>query len=74
MLLTKLALVTCAFYLGLNILMEATVFGIAVWQGGVLFGFRSRTVVTLFFGLMWLLSFGLAWRIVITPILAKIPK
>jgi hypothetical protein len=26
------------------------------------------------FGLIWLLSFSLAWRIVVTPFIAKVPQ
>lgn len=29
---TKLALVTCAFYLGISILLDAAVFGMALWK------------------------------------------
>jgi hypothetical protein len=30
---TKLALVTCAFYLGISIMFDAAVFGMALWKG-----------------------------------------
>ena len=71
---TKLALVTCAFYLGVNILLDATMFGVALWKGGFGFYFSSRAAWIVFFGFIWLLSFALAWQIVLTPLHAKFPK
>lgn len=70
---TKIALVTCAFYLGLNVLLEAALLGLAQWTGiaGVHFHRGGQYV---FFGILWLISFSLAWRIVATPIFAKIPR
>jgi hypothetical protein len=40
---TKLAFVTCAFYLGLNVLLETAVFGLALWRDGAGIHFSSRT-------------------------------
>ena len=71
---TKLALVTCAFYLGINVLLDVAMFGIALLKGGSLLGFSSRIAGILFFGLIWLLSFVLAWRIVLAPLQAKLLK
>jgi len=48
---TKLALVTCAFYLGISILIDAAMFGMALWKGGVGL-FLTRTG--------WLMLFGVA--------------
>jgi hypothetical protein len=74
MLFTRLAVVTCAIYLGLNLLLEAAVFALALWKGGAGIHFSSRTSMVVFFGAVWLLSFTLAWRIVAAPIFAKIPR
>jgi hypothetical protein len=71
---TKLALVTCAFYLGVNVLLDVAMFGITLRKGGSALYFSSRLVGLLFFGLIWLFSFVLAWRIVLAPLQAKLLK
>ena len=72
MLFTKFALVTCSFYLGITVLLEASVLGIGALKG---FGIvMQRPVLYVGFGLIWLLSFTLAWRIVWTPILSRFSK
>jgi hypothetical protein len=69
----RLALVTCAFYLGIAVLMDATSFAIARWRGG--FGvYLTRPAWMVTFGLIWLLSFMLSWRFIMTPILARFPR
>jgi len=73
MLFTKVALVTCAFYLGLNVLLEVGLFGLAQWKGGAGITF-TRGGKYIFFGILWLISYSLAWRIVAAPIFAKIPR
>ena len=73
MLLTKIALVTCAFYLGLNILLEAGILGLAVWKGGAGIHFARGGQYALF-GILWLISFSLAWRIVTAGFLARMPR
>jgi hypothetical protein len=70
---TKLALVTCAFYLGIAILIDGAIFGMALWKGGVGV-FASKTGWIVFFGAVWLISFLISWRIVITPLLARIQR
>jgi hypothetical protein len=70
---TKLALVTCAFYLGISILIDAAMFGMALWKGGVGL-FLPRTGWLMLFGVAWLVSFLLSWRIVIVPLLARIHR
>ena len=70
---TKLALVTCAFYLGISILIDAAMFGMALWNGGVGL-FLTRTGWLMLFGVAWLVSFLLSWRIVIVPLLARIHR
>jgi hypothetical protein len=66
LLFTKLGLVTCAFYLGICLLLDVTVFGAAAWMGiaGVHFTRSGRYI---FFALIWLACFSLAWRLVMPP-------
>jgi hypothetical protein len=66
--------VTCAFYLGVNILLDATMFGVALWKGGFGFYFSSHTAGIVFFGFIWLLSFALAWQIVLNPAAPQVPE
>ena len=73
MLYTKLALVTCAFYLGISILLDAAVFGIALWKGSFDVS-ATKTGWLVFFGLSWLMSFLLSWRIVVGPMLARLQE
>ncbi len=68
---TKLALVTCAFYLGVSILLDAAVFGMAMWKGSFVLA-ATRTGWLVFFGIVWLISFLLSWRIVMAPLFARI--
>jgi hypothetical protein len=70
---TKLALVTCAFYLGVSILLDAAGFEIAQWKGSFAIS-ATRTGWLLFFGIAWLMSFLLSWRIVMAPLLARIHR
>ena len=70
---TKLALVTCAFYLGVSILLDAAVFGMAMWKGSFVLG-ATRTGWLVFFGIAWLISFLLSWRIVMAPLFARIHR
>jgi hypothetical protein len=70
---TKLALATCAFYLGISILLDATFYGIALWKGN--FGiYATKSGWLVFFGSAWLMSFLLSWRIIFTPLLARLHK
>jgi hypothetical protein len=72
-LIAKTALVTCAIYVGIAILLEALLLGVTHWKGGVVFSinFKARALI---FGLIWLASFALAWRFTIVPFLAKFPR
>jgi hypothetical protein len=68
----KLALLSCALYVGVAILMEG---GLLLWArlaGSVAFS-ASRTAWFLLFGIIWLGSFSLAWHIVLTGLRAKLP-
>jgi hypothetical protein len=73
MLYTKLALVTCGFYLAISILLDAAVFGMALWKGS--FGVSAtKSGWLVFFGTAWLISFLLSWRIVFAPLLARLHR
>ena len=71
MLLMKLAVVTCAIYLGLHFLIYAA-FMILV-RKDIIVGihFSSRIGPFVLIALIWLLSFSVAWRIVMVPVLAR---
>ena len=73
MLYTKLALVTCAFYLGISILLDAAVFGIALWKDSFMVA-ATKTGWLLFFAFAWLVSFLLSWRVVVGPLVARIEE
>jgi hypothetical protein len=69
----KLAVVTSAFYIGIAIALEALLLGLMYWKGGIFYpiAFKSWAIV---FGLVWLASFALAWRVMMVPFLAKFPS
>lgn len=70
---TKLAVVTCAFYLGISILLDAAVLGLAKWKGS--FGiFFTRSGWIVLFGIAWLVSFLLSYRIVVAPLFANLHR
>jgi len=73
MVVVKLAAMTCVFYLGSAVLMEALLVLLAHVLGTAGFSL-SRSGWMVLFGMVWLASFLLAWRVVIPPILARIPK
>ncbi len=63
MLISKLALLTCGFYLGVTILLEAALFTVAHFKGsaGIFGTYWSWAVL---FGVIWFVSFSLSFRIV----------
>jgi len=69
----KLAILTCAFYLGISVLMEAALFGLAAWKGsaGV---FLLRRMWGAVFAVVWLISFSLAWHFIYAGIRTKLPN
>lgn len=70
MLFTKLALVTCAFYLGFAALLDSIQLIAAVKTSGF-FVYSSRIGWLGFFALVWIISFLVSWRLVITPLLTR---
>ena len=72
-LLTKFALVTCGVYLAMVVAIDAAVYAMAIWKGG--WGiYWTRTGMVIWFGAIWLVSFLLAYRIVLHPLFSRIPK
>ncbi|MGA7077585.1 MAG: hypothetical protein WBQ43_19760 [Terriglobales bacterium] len=69
----KLALVTSAFYVGIAIALEALLLGLMYWKGGIFYTINFKGWAILF-GLIWLASFALAWRVMMVPFLAKFPR
>lgn len=73
-LLTKPAFVTCVFYFALNFCLEGAMLGLAQWKDVIAGHFSSRISAFVFFGVIWLISFTLAWRLVMAPVFSKIPR
>ena len=59
----RLALVTAVFYVGLAVVIEASLFLLAHFQGSVVFA-ATRTGCWFLFALLWLVAFALAWHFV----------
>ncbi len=60
MIVLKLALLTCAFYLVIAVLTQAVEIAAARVLGGVTI---SLAVWAVFFAFVWVVSFSLAWRV-----------
>jgi hypothetical protein len=74
----KLGLLTCAFYIGLTIVVEAVLWAVIYFNGLGLFvsvrhpgwslgselGLKMGLAFGVIFGVVWLISFAAAWRIV----------
>ena len=71
MLIMKVALLSCAFYLCFALVAELTFFALALWKDGFMYGFRSWGWA-ISSSLVWLLSTSLAFRIVVSGIRAKL--
>ena len=70
MLVMKLALVTCAVYMGITVVLFACEIALVHLKGQVFYTLDWRAF-GLLFGLIWLVSFTAAWRIVISHIAAR---
>ena len=67
----KLAVVTCAIYMAFHCLIYATF--TLLPRKDIISGFHfSRVGPFIFFGLIWLASFSVAWRIVVAPLLSTV--
>ena len=71
--LLKLSALTCLFYLGVTLLMEAAIF-LAARIGSGLMYFLQAVPFGIIFGVVWLASFSLAWHITNSQFLAKFPQ
>ncbi len=69
----KFAAVTCAFYVSAALLIEILLIVLAHLLGGVGF-FGTRLGWAICFGMVWLISFLLAWHVVMRPIVSRIPQ
>jgi hypothetical protein len=70
----RLALYTCAFYLGVAFVLEAAVLAFTYWKGGFGISFSGRGAIAVFagfWGVIWLLSFLLAFRMVFQNVWAR---
>jgi hypothetical protein len=63
MVILKLALVTCIFYLGMAALLHLVILVTAHLREGGFGLYGTRWGWVLLFGLLWFASFSLAWRI-----------
>jgi hypothetical protein len=63
MFILKLTLVTCAFYMGITLLLLVGLLAIVHLKGMVGYTLNWRSFGVLF-GLIWLVSFSAAWRVV----------
>jgi hypothetical protein len=66
----KLAIVTCVFYMGITLLLCAGLMMLVHSKGIVGYALNWRPLGTLF-GLIWLVSFSAAWRIVYHQLTAR---
>jgi hypothetical protein len=69
----KLALVTCGVYMLTAIMLEVGLLLLTHVKGGIFYGISYR-VWAIGFAAVWLVSFSLAWRIVMVPFLARFPR
>ena len=71
LLFTRLAVVTSAFYLGFALLLDGIKLALTVNTGGFAI-LLNRNGFLLFFGVLWLISFLLSWRLVVNSMLSKV--
>jgi hypothetical protein len=73
MLITKVALLSCAFYLGIALAAEVALFALALWKGGSAIFFTWWGWVA-WSGAAWLVSTSLAFRLVVSGMRAQLPR
>ncbi|HXX43326.1 MAG TPA: hypothetical protein VEJ38_01260 [Candidatus Acidoferrales bacterium] len=79
MIIFKLPLLTCAFYIALTCLLEAGLWavarfkGIGIWFSGEHWFWTLGAKLGLFLGALWVVSFIAAWCIVYAGVKAHIP-
>jgi hypothetical protein len=64
MFIIKLAIATCAIYIGITLVLVLAGLVVVHWKGIIAYNFNFRAWAIVF-GLIWLVSFIIAWRIVI---------
>ena len=79
MILFKLPLLTCAFYVALTALLEvalcvARVKGIGIWFGGEHWFWTLGAKFGAFLGALWLVAFVAAWCVVYAAVKAHFPN
>ena len=65
---TRFALVLCAFLVGFAFLFDAVAYATAFFRGSSAYPL-AKPVWLLGFAVLWLVSFLLAWRLAIVPLL-----
>jgi len=79
MLIFKLGLLTCLFYVALTILLEAVLWVVAYYKGiGVFFSgehwfWTLGLKLGFIFGTLWIISFSAAWCISYLSLKSKLP-
>jgi len=71
-LIAKMALVTCAFYIGISLPLEVALL-LAAKTGGILYTLNP-VAWALVSGVAWFISFVLAWRVFMVPFIASFPR
>jgi len=72
-LIAKLALVTCGFYMLTAIILEIGLLVLVYVKVGIFYGISYR-VWAVGFAALWLVSFSLAWQIVMVPFGARLNR
>jgi len=67
MFILKLTIATCVIYIGLTLLLLLAGLVVVHWKGMIGYNYNFRAFAILF-GLMWFVSFIIAWRIVIQQV------
>jgi hypothetical protein len=80
MIILKLGLLTCAFYVALTLLLEVGIWARAYFGGGFGIFVAGKSWfwgmglwLGVIFGLLWVISFGAAWCIIYASFKAKLP-
>jgi hypothetical protein len=72
--LLKLSVLTCVFYLGFTLLLEAGILAAAHISGIIGINFSRSVPFWIFFALVWVGSFSLAWHITYSQYLARLQE
>ena len=72
-LIAKMALVTCAFYIAIAIVLEVALLLVVYKKGGIFYHLNPWGW-GLVFAVVWLISFALAWRVFMVRLSSTFPK